>query len=182
LSACAGADTPVETATAFVEAYGALDLDAAISYLAEDADLQLFNADTEELALAFRWDEATGFQLLLDSCMETSSGAARTTVRCDYDYHAIRSEERGLGPYSESWLDFIVVDGKIASVSDHLEFESNGFSSEVWEPFAAWVAANHPDDVLAMYGDSSQTSLEITDESVALWEQRSLEYVEDVGG
>jgi hypothetical protein len=182
---CGSADqaaTPVETATAFVEAYGALDVDTAVSYLAEDADVQLFNAEPQGLPLAFSWDEATGFKVILDSCQETRTGPAGATVRCDYDYHAIRSEEIGLGPYGGSWLDLTVVDGKITSAFDHLEFSSNGFSSEMWDPFATWVAETHPDDVVIMYGDLSQSSLELTDESVALWEQRSREYVEEVGG
>lgn len=177
-----GPATPVEVATVFVEAYEVLDVDTASSYLAADANLHLFNANTEELPLAFSWDEATGFKILLDSCAETSSGPSGTTVRCDYEYHGIRSEEIGLGPYGGSWLDFTVLDGKIASGSDHLEFTLNGFSSEMWVPFAAWVAETHPDDVTIMYGDSSQTSPQITDESIALWEQRTREYVEVVGG
>jgi hypothetical protein len=185
VASCGAADqaaTPVETATAFVEAYSALDLETATSYLAEDANLRLFNADSESLPVAFRWDEASGFKVLLDSCAETRTGPAGSVVRCDYDYHGIRSEEIGLGPYSGSWVDITVVDGKITSAFDHLEFESNGFSSELWEPFATWVAENHPDDVIVMYGDPSQSSLELTDESVALWEQRTREYVEELGG
>lgn len=184
IASCGGADqaTPVEIATAFVEAYEALDVDAATSYLAADADVSLFNANTEGLAQAFRWDDAMGFQVLLDSCAETSSGALGTTVRCDYDYHAIRSEDIGLGPYGGNWLDFIVRDGEVVSVSDHLETTPNGFSSEMWDPFATWVAENHPDDVTVMYTDSSQGSPQLTEESTALWEQRTREYVDVLGG
>lgn len=174
--------TPAEIATAFVEAYSALDVENAASYLAEDADLQLFNADSEGLPMAFRWDQAAGFELLLDSCAETRTGDAGSVVRCEYDYHALRSEEIGLGPYSGNWLDLTVVDGKITSAFDNLETSSNGFSSEMWEPFAAWMAENHPDDVITMYGDPSQTAMELTDEAIALWEERTREYVDVVAG
>lgn len=181
---CGAADqtaTPVEIATAFVEAYGALDVETVASYLDEEADLQLFNADSDGLPMAFRWDQAAGFELLPDSCAETRTGPAGSVIRCEYDYHALRSEEIGLGPYSGNWLDLTVVDGKITSAFDHLETSSNGFSSEMWEPFAAWVAENHPDDVITMYGDPSQTAMELTDEAIALWEERTSEYVDVVG-
>ena len=176
------AATPVEIATDFVEAYGALDVETVASYLDEEADLQLFNADSEGLSMAFRWDQAAGFELLPGSCAETRTGPAGSVIRCEYDYHAIRSEEIGLGPYNGNWLDLTVVDGKITSAFDHLETSSNGFSSEMWEPFAAWVAENHPDDVITMYGDPSQTAMELTDEAIELWEERTREYVDVLGG
>ena len=47
----------------------------------------------------------------------------------------------------------------------------------MWRSFAAWVANEHPDDVLAMYTDKSQTTHRASEDSVRLWEQRTAEYV-----
>jgi hypothetical protein len=169
-------------ATAFVEAYGAYDIDRAASYLAADADLSEFNGEVEGMRLQVRWQEATGFQVLLDSCARVNPAPFETSVRCTYYYHGIRSEEIGLGPYRGSWFDLRVLDGKIVSVSNDIEFISNGFSSEVWEPFAAWVAETYPEDVPIMYTDARQTMSQLTEESIALWEQRTREYVEVATG
>jgi hypothetical protein len=47
----------------------------------------------------------------------------------------------------------------------------------MWEPFAAWVRVEHPDDILAMYTDESQETQRVTEDSNRLWEQRTAEYV-----
>jgi hypothetical protein len=47
----------------------------------------------------------------------------------------------------------------------------------MWEPFAAWVSSEHPDDVLVMYTDESQEMHQVTEASNRLWEQRTAEYV-----
>jgi hypothetical protein len=52
----------------------------------------------------------------------------------------------------------------------------------MWEPFAQWVAENHPDDVLVLYADSSQSLEMRTEESIPLWEQRIQEWAVEVGG
>lgn len=171
------AASPVELATAFVEAYGTFDADQAASYLAADADLSAFDGGVEGLRLELSHWKAQGFKLLLDSCEEQESSPSGTSVRCRYDYHGIRSDEIGLGPYSGSWFDIGVLEGEIVSVSGHLEFMSNGFSSQMWEPFAEWVAETYPEDGAIMYENwPSIFMAQLTDESNQLWEQRSREY------
>jgi hypothetical protein len=164
----------VEVATGFVEAYAAYDADKAAPYLAANASVNLESG--ADLPLGARWAEAQGLKVLLDSCEAVGSSSSATRVRCTYDYHAIRSDEMGLGPFSGSWIDFNVAEGKIVSASDNIVFEEE-FSPQVWEPFAAWVAENHPDDVLVMYEDGSQSSQRITEDSIPVWEQRTREYV-----
>lgn len=168
--------TAVEVATAFVEAYAAFDAEKAASYLTEPA-LAKFSGDLEGLRLQLSHGRAQGWKLLLDSCEAQSSSPSGTLVRCAYDYHGIRSDEIGLGPYGGSWFDITVLEGGIVSVSDRIEFMSNGFSAEMWEPFGAWVAETYPEDVAIMYTNSSQTMQSITDESNQLWELRSIDYV-----
>ena len=171
--------TAVETATAFLDAVAAHDVDRAASLLSDSALAEL--GGLTNLGLQFEWDRATGFQMLVTSCEpSTASPAGVVTVTCAYDFEGIRSDEVGLGPFVGSTYMFRVQDGEIISLSDNIEVEANSFSPEVWEPFAAWVLENHPDDVTVMYNDSSQTDRRFTDESIRLWEQNSHEYVDTV--
>jgi hypothetical protein len=62
----------VENATViasdFIEAFGAFDM--TISYLADDADLSGGGLEgTGEFRLLLRFNEATGFKRVLDSCV-----------------------------------------------------------------------------------------------------------------
>lgn len=175
------AASAVEIATSFVEAYATYDVDRAASYLAADAFGE-FGGNLENMRLQNTWREATGFRELLDSCEEQTTLSSGTVVRCTYDYHALRSEEIGLGPFGGSYFDFTVLEGKIVSVSGAFDYITNGFSSQVWEPFADWVAETHPEDVLVLYTDRSQTMQRVTEDSIAVWEERTREYVTVVGG
>lgn len=169
-------------ATQFVEAYVAHDADKATSYLAADVDLSKFTRDLG-LGPYVRMDVATGFKRLFDSCVATSAAPTGISVRCPYDFHGIRSEEIGLGPYSGSWWDIAIEDGQIVSVSDEIVFMENGFSDQMWEPFARWIGSTHPEDGAVMYVNwPSILSAQYTDESIALWEERSSEYVAVVNG
>jgi hypothetical protein len=49
---------------------------------------------------------------------------------------------------------------------------ANGSSDERWEPFANWVRANYPDDVLELHTDDSQTQFIDRAETITLLEQR----------
>ena len=171
-------------ATQFVEAYAAGDADEVISYLAADADLSEFiEGGVEGLRPSIRFDEATGFQRLFDSCVATVPTPTGMSVRCPYDFHGIRSEEIGLGPYSGSWLNIEVEDGQIVSVSDEIVFMSNGFSAQMWEPFAVWIGRTYPDDGAIMYENWPSIGMaQYTEESIELWEERSIEYVAVVNG
>lgn len=170
-------------ANQFVEAYEAGDADQVISYLATNADLSEFTQGVEGLRPSIRMDEATGFKRLFDSCVATVATPTGMSVRCTYDFHGIRSEEIGLGPYSGSWLDIVIEDGQIVSVSDEIVFMENGFSEQMWEPFAQWIQRTYPEDGPIMYETwPSIFTASFTDESVELWEERSIEYVAVVKG
>ena len=93
----------IEVATGFLDAYGAFDAERARAYLADDADItgMTEGRGVEGLALALSFSEAEGYRQTITSC-EASTFAADTTVLCEYDFHAIRSDEIGLGPYSGS--------------------------------------------------------------------------------
>jgi hypothetical protein len=180
------ADTRAEeVATGFVEAYGAFDADQAIIYLADDADIselmtsvgaQGVEGTLEEFRLLISLMEAEGYQQMLDSCEATGSFSFGTNVRCTFDFHLLRSDEIGLGPFSGSAFDLAVRDGEI--VGAEMFFEVDEFSPRMWEPFASWVSTAYPEDAAVMYEDGTYSGARLTEDSIRLWELRSREYVQ----
>jgi hypothetical protein len=176
----AGDASPEEVAMGFLDAYGAFDADQAVGYLTDDAIAEMSGsaggANTrDEFRLELALLEAQGYKQTITGC-DPPADSSGTTVRCYYDFHAIRSDEMGLGPYSDNYWEFTVRDRNIASATNTIAFATNGFSEQVWEPFAEWVATTYPDDVVRMYDSESQTDFRLSEESVRLWEQRSREY------
>jgi hypothetical protein len=166
-----------KVATGFVEAYGAFDVEKAMTYLADDATIAVLGAQ-DDLRLLSSWLEATGYQQIVDPC-EGVGNSASGTIRCPFDFHALRSGEIGRGPFVGSSFDLVVRDGKIVHASQDWEIEK--FSPQVWEPFANWVSTVHPKDAAVMYQDDSHSGVRLTEESIRLWELRTREYVEEVG-
>ena len=166
--------TSTEIGAAFVGAYGAFDVDRAASYLAADADLSGLEGGTENWRVGNKGLQAEGFKLTAFTCQEKSylpSG----TVRCPFDFHSLRSDEIGLGPFTGSYFDIRIRDGQVISAS--LLWDAELFSPQMWEPFAEWVAATYPDDAVIMYEDfPTQDVQRLSEESRALWELRSREY------
>jgi hypothetical protein len=176
-----------ELATGFLDAYGAFDADRAASYLTAEAIAQEWGSP-EQFRLNIHYLEAIGYkQTILQSprprtavdghCGLQGDSAAGVSLRCAYDLHALRSDAIGLGPFGNNEWDLTVRDGKIVSASPGWAFLTNGFSEQMWEPFAAWVASEYPDDVVVMYTDRRQQMQRLNEESIQLWEQRSREYV-----
>ena len=167
-----------EVATGFVKAFGTFDGERAITYLADGAYLEMDVSTPQEVPVFTSFLEAQGYeQILVDPCRVTGTSASGTAVRCRFDWHAIRSDEIGLGPYPGSW-DLTVREGEIVSVSLHWEF-SKRFSSQLWEPFAEWVSETYPQDFDVMYTGGG-TNFSLTEESIRLWEQHTREYVKEV--
>jgi len=166
----------VEVATGFVRAVGAFDTDRAIDYLTDFAELPE-GATPEELPLLISLYEALGYEQMLDPCEVTGTSASGTAVRCPFDFHSIRSDEIGRGPYRGSYWDITVIDGKISSAIQSWETEK--FSPQMWEPFSDWVAETHPKDFNVMYVDGGD-GFRITEESIQLWETNSERYVKEV--
>lgn len=168
-----------EAATGFLEAFGALDVEQAKTYLADDAVIASMGAQ-DDLRLLISYLEATGYRQTLDPCEASGESAIGTTVRCAFAFHALRSSEIGLGPYTGGAFDLVVRDGEIARVSQGWEIEE--FSPQVWEPFAEWVSTTYPEDAAVMYVDASLSGVRLTEEAIRLWGRRTREYVDEVGG
>ena len=176
--------TAEEVATRFLGAYGAFNAQQATTYLADDADLTGFigsgySEGPAGLPRFMSFLEAQGYEQTITSC-EGSPVGPDISVTCAFDFHAIRSDEIGRGPYSGSYFDFTVRDGKIVRASQHLE--TARFSPQMWEPFAHWVSTTYPKDAAVMYQDGTLTNYSLTQRSIGLWEQRTREYVKVVQG
>jgi hypothetical protein len=175
-------ETAEKVATGFLEAYGAFDVDQAITYLADGADISglmlgpaRVEGTQEELRLNLSMLKAGGYKQMLESCGETGSRASSTAVRCTFDFHFLRSDELRQGPFRGSSFDLTVRDGEIVQAS--VSWELAEFSPQTWEPFASWVSTAHPKDAAVMYTDGTYSQARLTGESIRLWEQRSREYV-----
>lgn len=169
-------DQAEAVAREFLAAYGSFDADNAITYLTDDAIARRWGTP-EQLRLDFAHDRATGYKQTINSCEQEGNSEAGVSLRCTFDMHALRSDEIGLGPYTNNYWSLAVRDGKIVSAQREIAFMTNGFSDQMWEPFAAWVRVEHSDDVVAMYTDESQEIQRVTEDSNRLWEQRTAEYV-----
>jgi hypothetical protein len=177
-----------EVAGNFLQAYGAFEADQAMSYLADDADItelitsvgaQGVEGTLKEFRLLIALLEGQGYKQMLDPCEEQGSSASGTLLRCTFDYHLLRSDEIGRGPFSGSSFLLTVDDGEIVRAS--VSYGIQEFSPQMWEPFARWVSKTHRQDVAVMYEDESQSGVRLTKESSRLWEQHSREYAEEVG-
>lgn len=168
-----------QTARAFLDAYGALDADRAMAYLSAEA-LGQMSGTPEQFRLELGQLAAIGFKHTVTSCEPLSSSEAGVRLRCDFDLHALRSDELGLGPFRDNFWDFNILDGQIIAASYEWAFMENGFSKQMWEPFEAWVSAEYPEDAAVIYTDGSHTMQSVTEEASALWELRSREYVDTV--
>jgi hypothetical protein len=111
--------------------------------------------------------------------------AEGTWVTCDYDFHALRSDQIGKGPYSGSYVNLAVKDGEIVQMSGYLEHRE--FWRQMWLPFLKWMSTNYRKDAAVMYEGDHTPSIRLpssyarlTPESIRLWEQHSREYVESL--
>jgi hypothetical protein len=178
----------MEVATSFLEAYGAYDAEQAITYLADDADIstlvgsvgaQGVEGTPEEFRLLVSLLEATGYKQTLISCEEQGGSSSGTDVRCTSDYHNFGSDEIGRGPFSAVSFELTVRDGEI--VRARQDFGVEEFSTQMWEPFAAWVSKAYPEDAAVMYEDGGTSGVRLTEESIRLWERHIRDYAEEVG-
>ena len=181
--------TPEEVATSFIEAYGAFDAERAISYLADDADISGMigsvgaapgvEGTLKEFRLLISHLEGIGYKQMLDPCEEQGSSASGTLLRCTFNFHLLRSDEIGRGPFSGSSFLLTAHEGEIVRAS--VSFGIQEFSPQMWEPFASWVSETYPEDAEVMYEDDAYSGVRLTEESIRLWERHSKGFVKEVG-
>jgi hypothetical protein len=169
--------TPLEIATAYVEAYAAFDVETVASMLAEDAEVLPWEAyEPRDWQADLRYLDAAGFQLILKGCVEQLPVGDSITVHCAYDAHGLGSDRIGLDPFEFHTFQVVVEDGLVTS-SD-MGFNFSAFADTMWFPFQTWIQENHPGDFTVLY--VTETLSRQTDEAIALWEERVPGYVEYV--
>jgi hypothetical protein len=169
--------TPLEIATAYVEAYAAFDVDTVRSLLSETPEVLPWESYApRDWRADMRYLEATGFQLMFEGCTEQGAEAGAVMVHCVYDAHGLGSDQMGLEPFGNHVFRVVIEDGQV--VSSNMGFNFSQFSGAMWFPFQAWIQENHPEDFSVLYVDESLSRQ--TDEAIALWEQRVQDYVEYV--
>lgn len=186
------AGAPGDIADEFVAAYVNYDFDAAATYLAPDLEASFKSAgadDSGQFSLPgdndIRFAEAIGAKTIVEPCEEVGTDAGATEVQCDYSYHSFRSEELGRGPFAvDSFYSISVKDGEVVAFEDHHVDEAfsdpDGFSEQMWVPFALWMRDTHPDQLDVLYDSPNLDSWRITDESLPLWEQYLDEWAAEI--
>lgn len=172
-------DAATDVARGFLDALGSFDAEGMMTYAAGDADITGVTEgtnDLEGLSSMLSWLEASGYRQTITSC-EATANDPEVTVACAYDFHGIRSDEIGRGPFTGGIFTVVVRDGEIVSASRYWDLDE--FSPQMWEPFADWVRSTHPGDFDVMYVDDG-TNFNLTERSIRLWEKDSKAYVKAV--
>ena len=172
----------VEEAIAVVRSYydarNAYDADLAMSYLTDEAIVDNANWGSTDV---FRRDvergAAASSKALLGDCTPLDGQGPAITIRCDFEFQDIHSGELDVGPFLGNSTDVILVDGRITSIAETGPLDTNGFEQQMWDPFTAWIEAQHPGELAIMDagGDLSDSQRQ---EMNRLWELRSREWVE----
>ncbi len=171
-------DDARQVAAGFLQAYSSYDADRAMGYLTDEAITPDWGSP-EGFRGDLAWNEAVGWTELRSPCEQLSLEGATVDLRCAYSVHALGSQQLGRGPYGDAYWDLRVRDGKIVRAHAEFPFGSNGFSVEMWEPFADFVDTTYPRDADVMYPDGTRSDARTTPESLRLWEQHIRDYVDE---
>ncbi len=171
VAACGAATTEAEDATAFWVAMEAGDREAAIGYLdpaaAESGQANTFGR-ASTIDGQFDWYETVGWEWTLDACVE-----GEETVECRAAAHNAWSDALGVEPVTGTFVLTVGEDG-ITGIVDESDSFISQWSPMVFEVFANWVAANHPEDAEIMFDFSVDANQQILD----LYEVNTERFVE----
>jgi hypothetical protein len=166
-----------EIARGFLDAYAAYDFDRAMTYLADDAFPESFESP-ESLRLELVLFEAQPYTVTILDCEPQDQTAVGILVRCPFEFHFLRSDEIGVGPFGDNYWDLTVRDGRIVSSHEEVSFMTNGMN-EMWTSFGNWVSAAYPEDAAVMFSDGISSAVH-SEESAQLWAQHSRDFVQAV--
>lgn len=176
--------TAEAVADGFVGSLSTFDADGATSYLADDADVsglvtsmgdEGLRGTPDEVPLFLSMLEAMDLRQLRPSCGESGDVASGTAVRCAFEFHQLGSDDLYLAPFEGSHVDVTVRGGEVVDAS--MYWETERFSSRIWEPFARWVSRTYPQDAALMYEDETYGAVHLSPRSIRLWERRVQEFV-----
>lgn len=174
--ASGSASDPVALATGFLEATYGGPPGRAEQMVSPD----LVGRTEWERELA--WTRVLDYELVDRQCQSEPATAAGSVVSCEYALHGTGSKQLGLGPYGGNTMTLTIADGLITTIDQTYDYVDNGFSNELWEPLAAWIRKEHPEDVDRMYTSADQSLARLDDASLRLWGMRVDEYVAETGG
>lgn len=183
----AAADTPTDPdvtgdtqeaegiAQDFVEASDAWDAETVRLLVADDAVIDGAVAIADDYLAVAEFERATGRRYTEPECTATVVGPP-TEVSCTYTMANAWSQALGVGPFTGSSFDITIADGQIQQVTSN--FNTSGFSWQVWDVFTAWLRDTHPDDVDVMFERVGDNDVPLrTPEAIALWAQHTTEFV-----
>ena len=155
----AGVDT-VQLASDFLAAAYSPDGDRAASFLSPDVQIShdgvVGTVPESEWRDELAWHRAIGAMMVDHTCQAQETSGPTSEVTCTYSLHGLGSDQLRRRPYVGNTLDVTIRDGLIVAFEDEWHYWENGFSAEMWEPFADWIVRKHPSDVRVMYTDSSR--------------------------
>lgn len=176
--------TEVEKAQLFVDSLNEYDSETALSFLADDAVVNILAAKSpDDLPAHALWTEAVGFTFDRRECPITEQRAYDVLVVCELIVENAWSDVLEVDPIRSWAMRLGFDDGDIVYAAMLAPLER--FSPEAWEPFGAWLVDNHPDDVSIMYDRSSEFGVEypyLTEQSIELWRQHTEEFVAEHEG
>jgi hypothetical protein len=167
------ADTPAEAvAVAYLDALARNDVEELHELVAPTSDV-----DWNDQSLIQEWRRAAGIVITrMDCTQRPESGPDGALVDCPWTYDSDWHRALGLEPSSMMQV-FLIKDGKILEESETNIDDAN--ATLVWDSFRSWVEFNHGADVATMYDDESGGA-HLTQQSIALWEQYTDEYVTEM--
>ena len=169
-------DRAIQVATSFFAAFDDNEADGMLALMTEDAITPEWNSEAD-LRDDARWRAAAGWTETQRRCAQNGEAIGDIVyLRCDFSLHALGSAEIGRGPFAGGYWAVHVQDGKIVYLQSDFPYSTNGFATQMWEPFEAFVSNNYPDDHSAMYDEQLDFG-KLTAESVRLWEQHVADYV-----
>lgn len=178
-----GPETPREIADAFIQARNDGDAGAAIALFAEG--VRIIDDPVRDVSSYpdfVAWLDAVGWKFKLTDCTEgapTLAGAS-TRLTCGYEHSNAWSRAQGFDPFDEGGkLAFEIGDGAILSYAN--SWKETTFSPNVWEPFVAWVALNHQDQLTEILSDACCTP-SMDPDARSVWATLSAEYAREVSG
>jgi hypothetical protein len=202
----------LSVATSFIEALMVGDMATAESFALDSVRLSLLGVENASTGPSGEvpWQEALGWDATLDECAVTTSGSTTTVITCTVTHSNDISRALDASPYTSTHRYTVMYEGgtyfgqpisKPTVVADGTDggTEENSpdyvvFKAEVFDPFIAWLQANHPDDLLQVMWHATSIGVISPDgwmtgdfmpdhapESIELWRQYSEEYIAQLG-
>jgi hypothetical protein len=162
----------VRVAEGFVRAYAAHDVKRAESFLAPGTEP--WGGWRSDLAL----EQTHQVDYLLEPCERLYKTALGTTVYCPFDFHALGSEERGMGPYENgSFAVRVDTQTEVVGVEPSYNGDANGAQEDIEEMWD-WMKRVYVYDYPLMKRDYEELSADQKVVWTRMWTEHIQKYIE----